>query len=230
MRNISYQLPITNYQCYNARVWLDSLRIRFLRFAFHHFYNTFAWTYDAVSFIVSLGHWRAWTRAAIPHVRGTRVLEIAFGAGNLQLDMRAAGFMPLGLDLSAAMTRITLSKLRRAQQQPKLTRGSVLQLPFADGVFDSLVLTFPPGFLRVPAAIAEMRRVLNRTGRIIVVDGGWIRQPQIVSGLINLAFRFTGATDIGADHTQLLRAAGFTTQIFQSGDERSTVQVLVANL
>src|SRR5438477_6401574 len=77
-----------------------SARVRFLRFVFHHFYNTFAWTYDAVSAGISLGHWRGWTRAAIPYLRGARILEIAFGTGNLQLDLRAAGFTSFGADLS----------------------------------------------------------------------------------------------------------------------------------
>jgi ubiquinone/menaquinone biosynthesis C-methylase UbiE len=212
---------------YNARV-LDSLRVRFLRFAFHHFYNSFAWTYDGVSYVVSLGHWREWTRAAIPHIRGKRVLEIAFGTGNLQLDLRAAGIAPYGLDLSPNMIRITLGKLRRAGHQPRLLRGTVLRLPFADGAFDSLVLTFPPGFLRVPQAVREMSRVLAHDGQLVVVDSGWIRQPTIIGVLINLAFRFTGTTDIGIDHLAWLHKIGFETQIFQIGDERSAVQVLVA--
>ncbi|MCA1554393.1 MAG: methyltransferase domain-containing protein, partial [Chloroflexi bacterium] len=122
---------------------LNALRVRFLKFAFNHFYNSFAWTYDAVSALVSLGHWREWSRAAIPHLRG-RVLEIAFGTGNLQLDMRAAGITPFGLDLSPNMLRITTRKLRRAGQAPRLVRGDVFQLPFESDSVDSIVMTFPP--------------------------------------------------------------------------------------
>ena len=58
-------------------MWLNRLRGRLLRFAFHHFYNTFAWSYDAVSALVSLGHWREWTQAAIPHLRGKQVRYLA---------------------------------------------------------------------------------------------------------------------------------------------------------
>ncbi len=210
-------------------MWLHVWRIRFLRFAFHHFYNSFAWTYDAVSAVVSLGHWREWTRAAIPYLRGSRILEIAFGTGNLQLDMRAAGFRPLGLDLSSNMVRIAAHKLRQAGYQPQLTRGSVLALPFATHSVDSLVLTFPPNFLAAPQAVSEMRRVLANGGRIILVDAGWVRQPAWIGALINLAFRLTGTLDIQSERTEPLRAAGFSVRVVTVGDARSVVKVLIAD-
>ncbi|MBI3733606.1 MAG: class I SAM-dependent methyltransferase [Chloroflexi bacterium] len=214
-------------------------RARFLRFAFHHFYNSFAWSYDAVSTAVSLGHWREWSRAAIPYLRGRRVLEIAFGTGNLQLDMRLTpGPSPMlgkgekdcffGLDLSPDMARIAARKLRRAGAVPSLVRGNVLDLPFAEGAFDSLVLTFPPNFLAAPQAVSEMRRVLAGGGRLIMVDAGWVRKPALVGALINLAFRFTGSVDIRADRLEPLRAAGFAAQVVEQGDTHSTVQVLIA--
>jgi ubiquinone/menaquinone biosynthesis C-methylase UbiE len=206
-----------------------SLRVRFLRFAFHHFYNTFAWTYDAVSAGISLGHWRAWTRAAIPHLRGSRILEIAFGTGNLQLDMRAAGFTPFGADLSPDMVRITAHKLKAAGFQPRLARASVLSLPYADASFDSLLLTFPPNFLVSPRAVSEMRRVLSAGGRLIVVDNGQLRKPSVLSGLVNLAFRFTGTAAAQPDPAEPLRSAGFEVTLVTDGDARSAVQILIAD-
>jgi ubiquinone/menaquinone biosynthesis C-methylase UbiE len=205
------------------------LHTRFLRFAFHHFYNSFAWTYDAVSAVVSLGHWRAWTGAAIPHLRGPRILEIAFGTGNLQLDMRAAGFKPFGVDLSANMVRITSGKLRRGKHKPQLARGSVLSLPFAECSFDSIVLTFPPNFLAAPQAVSEMRRVLAANGRIVLVDAGWLRAPGLLSALINQAFRFTGTTDVDHERIQPLREAGFAVRVCEMGRARSSVRVAIAD-
>lgn len=215
--------------CYNSEVQPpNGLRLRFLRWAFHHFYNSFAFTYDAVSAIVSLGHWRRWTNAAIPHLRGPRVLEIAFGTGNLQLDMRAAGFAPFGADLSPDMARITARKLRRAGHHLLLARASVLALPYAAGAFDTLVLTFPPNFLQSPRALAEMTRVLADGGRLVMVDGGWLQGPPALGALINLAFRFTGTSDAGDARADLLRQAGFAVQAQRSGDARSYAQVLIA--
>jgi ubiquinone/menaquinone biosynthesis C-methylase UbiE len=210
--------------------WLDALRVGFLRFAFYHFYNTFAWTYDAVSAGVSLGHWREWTRAAIPYLRGSRVLEIAFGTGNLQLDMRAAGIEPYGVDLSPNMVRLTRRKLRRAGFEPRLIRASVFQLPLAGQSVDSIVLTFPPAFLSSASAVGEMRRVLCSSGRIVVVDAGWLRRPRWLSRLINLAFRFTGTANFESQRTDPLRSAGFDVRIISGGDRQSSVQVLVADM
>src|SRR5439155_13446350 len=122
-------------------MWLNRQRGRLLRFAFHHFYNTFAWSYDAVSALVSLGHWREWTQAAIPHLRGKQVLEIAFGTGNLQLDMRAAGIEPFGLDLSPSMLRITRRKLRHASHTPRLVHGNAIPLPLPCPLHVPVVLT-----------------------------------------------------------------------------------------
>jgi ubiquinone/menaquinone biosynthesis C-methylase UbiE len=206
-----------------------SARVRFLRFAFHHFYNTFAWTYDVVSAAISLGHWREWTRLAIPYLRGTRILEIAFGTGNLQLDMRAAGFVPFGADLSPDMVRITADKLSGEGFQPRLARASVLNLPYADGSFDSLVLTFPPNFLAAPRAVSEMRRVLAAGGRLLVVDNGQLRKPTVLSGLVNLAFRFTGTAAARVDPAEPLRSSGFDVTMVWAGDARSAAQVLIAD-
>jgi len=92
----------------------------FLRFAFHLFYNPFAFTYDPISALVSRGHWRDWTRAAIPHIVGTRVLEIPCGTGNLLLDLARAGYRPIGVDLSNTMLRISQGKVR-AKHLPQVS-------------------------------------------------------------------------------------------------------------
>ena len=77
-------------------------------FGFRLLYNEMAFTYDLVSWIVSLGQWRAWQRAALDHIDappGARILELAHGTGNLQMDLRAAGYHTVALDLSRAMGR-----------------------------------------------------------------------------------------------------------------------------
>jgi SAM-dependent methyltransferase len=84
------------------RLWYS-----FVRFAFRHFYNEFAWTYDWVSRIVSRGRWHDWQRAALPELRGQRVLEVAFGTGNLLWDMVAEGYLCVGVERSPYMASIT---------------------------------------------------------------------------------------------------------------------------
>ena len=65
-------------------------------FGFRLLYNEMAFTYDWVSWIVSLGQWRAWQRSALEHITappGTRVLELAHGTGNMQIDLRGGSLI-----------------------------------------------------------------------------------------------------------------------------------------
>ena len=95
-----------------------------------------AFTYDLVSRVVSLGAWRCWTRTALKHIgQDSPVLELAHGTGNLQIDLFAAGYRPIGYDLSAAMGRIAQHKLREQGLSPRLARGRAQQLPFVSGSF-----------------------------------------------------------------------------------------------
>ena len=83
-----------------------------LRLGFRLLYHEMAWGYDLVSWIVSLGQWRDWQRVAMGYVCGPRVLDLAFGTGNLLLDWHATGMTPVGVDLSPQMARIAARKVR----------------------------------------------------------------------------------------------------------------------
>lgn len=211
------------------KIEVHPLRLRLIGFLFHLFYNPFAFTYDVVSALVSRGRWRAWTRTAIPRVAGTRVLEIPCGTGNLLLDMLAAGYAPVGADLSPSMLRITRGKLRRARRPTPLVRTRVQALPFPDGTFDSIVMTFPPGFVQEPAALAELYRVLDDEGRLIWVDAGrllprdgWNRLIQGGVNLIEGEQHESRLMDFGS---RLLEEAGFEPHFETVPDEVSVVVV-----
>lgn len=204
--------------------------VRFLRFAFHLFYNPFAFTYDFVSAVVSLGRWRAWTRAAIPRVQGTRVLEVPCGTGNLLLDLRAAGYAPIGVDLSPSMLNITRKKFGvGVKHSPRLARARAQALPFPSGAFDSVVMTFPPGFISEPAALVEIRRVLDARGRLIWVDAARFVKPGLWSRLVNRWIGFVGGeTEYERLMAQVLERAGFESTIEWVGDDVSVVVVATA--
>ena len=200
----------------------------FLRFAFHLFYNPFAFTYDWVSALVSRGHWRDWTRAAIPRIAGTRVLELPCGTGNLQLDLIAAGYTPIGADLSPAMLRITRGKLNRARLPARLIRARAQELPFARGAFDSIVMTFPPGFVYDPRVFAEMHRVLEASGRLIWVDGGRLLKRDGWDRALDIALDAVGGEASRSEAESLLTRAGFAARVEIVQDTASTVVVITA--
>ncbi len=225
-----------------------------LRFAFHLFYNPFAFTYDFVSALVSRGHWRDWTRAAIPHIVGRRVLEIPCGTGNLMLDLFAAGYQPIGVDLSASMLRISRGKIR-ARHSPKqeflettsgtkrpgltpvqdlvnaspLLRARVEALPFPPTAYDSIVMTFPPSFVFDAHALAELRRVLDDHGRLIWVDAGRLLPRDFWSRALNWALDVTSDEgDFDRIAANTLARAGFDSRVETLRDDASIVMVVVA--
>jgi ubiquinone/menaquinone biosynthesis C-methylase UbiE len=79
---------------------------RLIKLGFHLLYHQFAFTYDAVAWLVSLGQWQAWGRTALKWVRGPRVLELGHGPGHLLIALARSGRQPIGIDLSPQMIRL----------------------------------------------------------------------------------------------------------------------------
>jgi ubiquinone/menaquinone biosynthesis C-methylase UbiE len=204
-----------------------------LRLGFRLLYNEFAWTYDLVSWSVSAGQWRSWQRAALPYLRGRKVLEVAHGTGNLLLDLAALGFEPVGFDLSRAMGKIARRKLRSRgleRLQVPLVRGQVQALPFARDSFPSILSTFPTEFIVDSGAIAEFHRVLQPGGVMVFVPSAQITSLGLADRLAEWLFRVTGQSSESWFAPLLGRytAAGFRTRLERVQLPRSRVTVVVA--
>jgi len=163
-----------------------------LRLGFRLLYREMAWSYDLVSRVVSLGHWRDWQRSAMRYTRGPRVLDLACGTGNLLLDWHAAGVTPVGVDLSPHMARIAARKLRTRGLPLTLARGRAQALPFADETFDGVVSTFPAEFILHRATVEEVVRVLRPGGRFVVVVNARLTGRDAWSRLLEWVYDITG--------------------------------------
>lgn len=160
---------------------------------FHLLYNELAWTYDAVSWLVSLGEWRKWQAAALPYVVGDNVLEIAHGPGHMLLHLAQNGRRVTGLDFSPYMGRLAARRLRRrARNTVSLVRGKVQTLPFADETFDSVYSSFPTAFMAERETMQAVYRILRENGRYVIVPEGHLTGSSIVERLIDWLFRITG--------------------------------------
>jgi ubiquinone/menaquinone biosynthesis C-methylase UbiE len=148
--------------------------------------------YDLVSRIVSLGHWRDWQRAAMRYAHGPRLLDLAFGTGNLLLDWHAAGLRPVGIDLSPQMARIAARKLRAQGLPLTLARARAQALPFADATFDSVVSTFPAEFILERATVDEVARVLRPGGRFVVLVNACLTGRDLPSRFLEWLYTLTG--------------------------------------
>lgn len=161
---------------------------RLLAYFFHRLYHGLAIFYDAVSWIVSFGQWREWTKAALPFIRGTRILELGFGPGHLQRAIADLGLVSAAIDESPQMARLARKRLlQRGKFHGQLARAMTQSLPFRSEVFDSLIATFPTHYILEPRTLSEAHRVLCHTGRLIVLPAAW---PE--SKLLSLLYRITG--------------------------------------
>src|SRR4051794_10621900 len=121
-------------------------------------FDAIAPRYDVVNRIMTLGMDRGWRRRSIaelglsPH---DIVLDIACGTGDLCRDLAAAGYRPLGADLSAGM-------LSNARTDAPLVQADALRLPLPDGSVDGVTCGFAlRNFVDLRAFFDEIGRVLR---------------------------------------------------------------------
>jgi demethylmenaquinone methyltransferase/2-methoxy-6-polyprenyl-1,4-benzoquinol methylase len=135
--------------------------------------------YDLLNDILSLGQVRLWRRvvaritAAKP---GERVLDLAAGTGTSTLTFTATGADAVACDFSLGMLQAGHAKIGAGPQGSGRGRlgwvaGDALRLPFRDGAFDAVTISF--GLRNVAdtgAALAELRRVTRPGGRLVVCE------------------------------------------------------------
>jgi ubiquinone/menaquinone biosynthesis C-methylase UbiE len=166
---------------------------RLVQFGFRLLYNEMAWTYDGVSWVVSLGQWRRWQLAALPYLPPAGpLLEIAHGPGHMLLALGERGREIHGCDLSAAMGRQAAQRMRRAGRPLRLTRCAVQALPYADGSFAGILATFPTAYILEEATLRQLQRLLQPGGRLVILPEGHLTGGGPVAWLITLLFVLTG--------------------------------------
>ncbi len=203
---------------------------RLVGLGFRLLYNELAWTYDAVSWLASLGRWRRWQQSALGFLPPTgRVLEIASGPGHLLADLARAGYGAVGLDPSPAMLRQARRRLAAQGLEAELCQGRADSLPLAPASLDAVVTTFPTSFVYETAWMGQAARGLRPGGRLVVVEmASFQGRKPLERGLEGL-YRVTGQRGPAPDLAALLNAAGLTTRQQRVEVADTTVFLVVAD-
>ncbi len=127
--------------------------------------------YDLTNTVLSLGQDRGWRRAvaaALDLQPGERVLDLAAGTATSSAALARGGADVVGCDFSLGMLRVGA---KAAHEGVELVAGDALHLPFADGVFDAVTISFGLRNTQdLDVALAELLRVTRPGGRLVVCE------------------------------------------------------------
>lgn len=136
--------------------------------------------YDITNTVLSAGQDRSWRRATREALRigpGDKVLDLAAGTAVSTVELEKSGAWCVAADFSVGMLRAGA-----ARPVPKVAADAT-RLPFADGVFDAVTISF--GLRNVVdnlTGLREMARVTRSGGRLVVCEFSTPTVP-VFSGL-----------------------------------------------
>lgn len=123
--------------------------------------------YDALNRLFSLGLDVGWRRRTVRELglpRGSSVVDLACGTGDLCNELARCGLRPLGIDFAAGM-------LARARTAAPLLRADVLRLPLRTASFDGATCGFAlRNVTDIGACFTETARLLRPGGRAAFLE------------------------------------------------------------
>jgi demethylmenaquinone methyltransferase / 2-methoxy-6-polyprenyl-1,4-benzoquinol methylase len=126
--------------------------------------------YDLTNTVLTAGQdrrWRRLAREALALQPGERVLDLAAGTAVSTVELRRSGAWCVAADFSLGMLRAG------AQRPVPKVAADALHLPFRDGVFDAVTISFGlRNFADTDVALAELARVTRPGGRLVVCEFG----------------------------------------------------------
>jgi len=151
-------------------------------------------------------------RRVIGAAEGT-VLEIGIGSG-LNLPLYGASVRAvIGLEPSPELLRMARARAARASVPVELLEASAEAVPLADASIDTVVTTWTLCTIPdAPRALAEMRRVLKPSGKLLFVEHGRAPEPGVARWQDRLDpfwGRIAGGCHLNRKIDELIAGSGF---------------------
>jgi demethylmenaquinone methyltransferase / 2-methoxy-6-polyprenyl-1,4-benzoquinol methylase len=135
--------------------------------AVREMFDRIAPQYGRLNSLMTFGldrRWRTRTVAALALTKGSLVIDVGCGPGELCSELERGGYRAIGFDLSEGM-------LRAAVGNPVRVQADGLRLPLADGVADGVTCGFALRNVADQTALfAEIARVLRDGGRLALLE------------------------------------------------------------
>ena len=142
-----------------------------------------------------------------------RVLEVGVGSGlNFPLYGKQVENV-FGIDPSPRLLAIARRRADAAGVNAELLQGSATEIPVADNMIDTVVMTWTLCSIGDPlAALREMRRVLKPGGKLLFVEHGLSPEPGVKRWqhrLTPIWCHIAGGCHLDRKMDDLIRSAGF---------------------
>lgn len=133
-------------------------------------FDSVASRYDITNDILSMGQDRRWRKKVVNLLDprpGELILDLAAGTGTSSQPFHDAGATVVPCDFSLGMLRVG----KQALPDLPFTAGDGMSLPFRDGAFDAVTISFGLRNIHDPVqGLRELLRVTRPGGRIVVCE------------------------------------------------------------
>jgi SAM-dependent methyltransferase len=103
-------------------------------------------------------------------VRGKTVLDFGCGSGENLLPLVKRGARVIGLDISPDLIALARQRLDKAGLDATITVGTAYETGLPDKSVDVIFSVALIHHLDIPSLLREMRRILNKAGRVIIQE------------------------------------------------------------
>ncbi len=206
---------------------------RFLTWFFQRLYHQFAWSYDIVAAVVSLGRWNSWIRAIVPYINGERIVELGPGTGVLLSALASDSHFCVGVDESSQMLHQAQRRIRRTNSRNiHLIRGRGGSIPLQSHSYNVVVATFPTEYIYESRTIDEIQRVLRPGGQAVILISAQVGGGRLIEKLLRKIYAITRQSPDSDMDLEVFRhpyaEAGFTTRLEWITSGRDRLLILIA--